>query len=57
MRAQLAQQCFEMAKEETKICEKLVHEQHLQQQVCLTNLIFRQNISQFKKFLNLFLLK
>lgn len=32
IRAQLAQQCHEMAKEEIKICEKLVHEQHLQQQ-------------------------
>lgn len=31
-RAQLAQQIYEMAKEETRICEKLVHEQHLQQQ-------------------------
>lgn len=31
-RAQLAQQFCELAKEQTKICEKLVHDQHLQQQ-------------------------
>ncbi|XP_055541305.1 RB1-inducible coiled-coil protein 1 isoform X2 [Wyeomyia smithii] len=31
-RAQLAQQICEMAKEEAKSCETLVHEQHLQQQ-------------------------
>lgn len=31
-RAQLAQQICEMAKEEAKTCETLVHEQHLQQQ-------------------------
>lgn len=31
-RAQLAQQICEMAKEELKACETLVHEQHLQQQ-------------------------
>lgn len=31
-RAQLAQHIFELGKEETRTCEKLVHEQHLQQQ-------------------------
>lgn len=31
-RAQLAQQMHEMAKEECKLCERLVYEQHLQQQ-------------------------
>lgn len=31
-RAQLAQQICEMGREELKICEKLVHEQHLQHQ-------------------------
>ncbi|XP_066593951.1 RB1-inducible coiled-coil protein 1 isoform X1 [Prorops nasuta] len=32
LRAQLAQQCCAMAREQTRICEKLVHDQHLQQQ-------------------------
>lgn len=31
-RSQLAQSFCELAKEQTKICEKLVHDQHLQQQ-------------------------
>lgn len=31
-RAALAQKIYEMAKEEAKTCETLVHEQHLQQQ-------------------------
>lgn len=31
-RAQLAQQCCALAREQTRICEKLVHDQHLQQQ-------------------------
>uniref|UniRef100_A0A7G3ATQ4 RB1-inducible coiled-coil protein 1 n=1 Tax=Lutzomyia longipalpis TaxID=7200 RepID=A0A7G3ATQ4_LUTLO len=31
-RAQLAQQIYELGREETRTCEKLVHEQHLQQQ-------------------------
>lgn len=31
-RAQLAQQICEMGREELKMCEKLVHEQHLQHQ-------------------------
>lgn len=31
-RAHLAQQICDLAKEETRICERLVHEQHLQQQ-------------------------
>ncbi|XP_055851820.1 RB1-inducible coiled-coil protein 1 isoform X3 [Episyrphus balteatus] len=31
-RAQLAQQMYELAREEENICERLVHEQHLQQQ-------------------------
>ncbi|KAI4504496.1 hypothetical protein M0802_000046 [Mischocyttarus mexicanus] len=31
-RAQLAQQCCGLAREQTRICEKLVHDQHLQQQ-------------------------
>lgn len=31
-RAQLAQQCFVLAGGQTRICEKLVHDQHLQQQ-------------------------
>lgn len=31
-RAQLAQQCCMLAGEQTRICEKLVHDQHLQQQ-------------------------
>ncbi|XP_055905202.1 RB1-inducible coiled-coil protein 1 isoform X2 [Eupeodes corollae] len=31
-RAQLAQQMYELAREEDNICERLVHEQHLQQQ-------------------------
>lgn len=33
-RAQLAQKIHERAKEEIKICETLVYEQHLQQQGC-----------------------
>ncbi|XP_075213216.1 autophagy-related 17 isoform X2 [Lycorma delicatula] len=32
VRAQLAQQFCELAREQTRICEKLVHDQHLQQQ-------------------------
>ncbi|KZC12971.1 RB1-inducible coiled-coil protein 1, partial [Dufourea novaeangliae] len=31
-RAQLAQQCCGLAREQTRICERLVHDQHLQQQ-------------------------
>ncbi|XP_029660721.1 RB1-inducible coiled-coil protein 1 isoform X2 [Formica exsecta] len=31
-RAHLAQQCCGLAREQTRICEKLVHDQHLQQQ-------------------------
>ena len=31
-RAQLAQQCCGLAKDQYRICEKLVHEQHLMQQ-------------------------
>ncbi|XP_017878642.1 RB1-inducible coiled-coil protein 1 isoform X2 [Ceratina calcarata] len=31
-RAQLAQQCYGLAREQTRICERLVHDQHLQQQ-------------------------
>ncbi|XP_076634398.1 autophagy-related 17 isoform X3 [Colletes latitarsis] len=31
-RAQLAQQCCALAREQTRICERLVHDQHLQQQ-------------------------
>jgi RB1-inducible coiled-coil protein 1 len=31
-RAHLAQQCCGLAREQTKICERLVHDQHLQQQ-------------------------
>ncbi|XP_015174450.1 PREDICTED: RB1-inducible coiled-coil protein 1 isoform X2 [Polistes dominula] len=31
-RAQLAQHCCALAREQTRICEKLVHDQHLQQQ-------------------------
>ncbi|XP_014479300.1 PREDICTED: RB1-inducible coiled-coil protein 1 isoform X2 [Dinoponera quadriceps] len=31
-RANLAQQCCALAREQTKICERLVHDQHLQQQ-------------------------
>ncbi|XP_044020497.1 RB1-inducible coiled-coil protein 1 isoform X2 [Aphidius gifuensis] len=31
-RAQLAQQCYNIAKEQTRTCEHLVHDQHLQQQ-------------------------
>lgn len=31
-RACLAQQCCGLAREQTRICEKLVHDQHLQQQ-------------------------
>ncbi|XP_020277770.1 RB1-inducible coiled-coil protein 1 isoform X2 [Pseudomyrmex gracilis] len=31
-RAQLAQHCCNLAREQTRICEKLVHDQHLQQQ-------------------------
>lgn len=31
-RAQLAQQCCGLAGGQTKICERLVHDQHLQQQ-------------------------
>lgn len=33
--SQLAQQFWELAREHTHICEKLVHDQHLQQQVFL----------------------
>lgn len=32
VRAQLAQQFCELAREQTRVCEKLVHDQHLQQQ-------------------------
>lgn len=31
-RAHLAQQCCGLAREQTRICERLVHDQHLQQQ-------------------------
>lgn len=31
-RAQLAQEFCELAREQSKICERLVHDQHLQQQ-------------------------
>lgn len=31
-RVQLAQQCCGLAREQTRICERLVHDQHLQQQ-------------------------
>jgi RB1-inducible coiled-coil protein 1 len=31
-RAQLAQQCCGLARDQTYICERLVHDQHLQQQ-------------------------
>ncbi|XP_032454955.1 RB1-inducible coiled-coil protein 1 isoform X8 [Nasonia vitripennis] len=31
-RAQLAQQCCALARDQTRICERLVHDQHLQQQ-------------------------
>lgn len=31
-RAQLGQQCCVLAREQTRICERLVHDQHLQQQ-------------------------
>lgn len=31
-RSQLAQEFCELAREQSKICEKLVHDQHLQQQ-------------------------
>lgn len=33
-RAQLAQKIYEKAKDEIRICETLVYEQHLQQQGC-----------------------
>lgn len=32
VRCQIASQFYEMAKEQTKICEQLVHDQHLQKQ-------------------------
>lgn len=32
VRAQLAQQFCELARDQTRICERLVHDQHLQQQ-------------------------
>lgn len=31
-RANLAQQFYELAREQTRVCENLVHDQHLQQQ-------------------------
>lgn len=31
-RAQLAQNCYGIAREQTRTCERLVHDQHLQQQ-------------------------
>ena len=32
VRSQLAQQFCELARDQTRICERLVHDQHLQQQ-------------------------
>lgn len=38
--SQLAQQFWEHAREHTHVCEKLVHDQHLQQQVTPPSLFF-----------------
>lgn len=40
-RAQLAQKIYEKAKDEIRICETLVYEQHLQQQGCKYHTVHR----------------
>lgn len=56
-RAQLAQQIHELGKDELKLCDKLVHEQHLQHQgwmAVIANLeditdAFRERCNEFDK--------
>jgi len=62
-RAHLAQQCCGLAREQTRICERLVHDQHLQQQgwaAVVANLeditvMFQSRAVQFEQAFVLFL--
>lgn len=49
-RAQLAQKIYEKAKEEIRICETLVYEQHLQQQGCKYQFYFVNRMDFFLHF-------